>query len=399
MELTNLQTSTLFSDRIGQVPRSFIRDILKVAVSPEIISFAGGLPNKAFFPTEQLKESAIRILSDQPSESLQYGETLGYRKLREYIASDCIRRGWKVEVDNILITTGSQQALDLIGKVFINEHTPVLMEEPSYLGAIQAFSMYRPDFRMVPLENDGLDINQFDKVAFESGARLAYIISNFQNPSGKSYSEEKRKAIAERAIINNMLIIEDDPYGMIRFSGSPKENIFSYAPENTILLGTFSKTVVPGLRVGWIVAKKEYIQKLEVAKQAADLHTDVFAQRLIFDFITHNDLNGHLQKITVAYGLQANAMLESIQEYFPKEVEFTKPEGGMFLWVTLPQGCSSMKLFELAIEKNVAFVPGVPFYIGRNDSNTLRLNFSCSNPGEIREGIKRLADCFYRLGS
>jgi 2-aminoadipate transaminase len=397
MALTNFKTSTFFSDRISQVPRSFIRDILKVAVSPEIISFAGGLPNKSFFPSEQLKESAIRILSNQPSESLQYSETMGYRKLRESIAENYRKKGWSIDVENILITTGSQQALDLIGKVFINEHAPVIMEEPAYLGAIQAFSMFRPDFITVPLLNDGLDLNEFDNALGKSEAKIAYLVTNFQNPTGISYSEEKRMSIAECAVKNNMLIIEDDPYGLIRFTGTPKENIFAFAPKNTILLGTFSKTVVPGLRVGWIVASSEYIEKLEVAKQAADLHTDIFAQRLIYDFLRHNNLDDHLKKIKDAYGNQANAMMDAIREYFPSDILFTEPEGGMFLWVTLPKAYSSMKLFDLAIEKKVAFVPGVPFYIGKSDSNALRLNFSCSNPDEIQEGIKRLAKCIYNL--
>jgi 2-aminoadipate transaminase len=397
MELTSSKTSTLFSDRIGQVPRSFIRDILKVAVSPEIISFAGGLPNKDFFPVEQLKESAQRILADNPTESLQYGETMGYRKLREYIAGFFRQKGHTIGIENVLITTGSQQALDLIGKVFLNESSPLIMEEPAYLGAIQAFSMFRPDFRTVPLLNDGLDLNSFEQTIFDSHARMAYLVPNFQNPSGISYSGEKRMKIAQLAIQHNMLIIEDDPYGLIRFSGTPKKNIFSFAPDNTLLLGTFSKIVVPGFRVGWILASEKYIEKLEVAKQAADLHTDVFAQRLVYDFVTHNNLDEHIQKITHAYGLQANAMLDSIAKFFPKDIGYTKPEGGMFLWATLPEGFSSLKLFDLALSKNVAFVPGVPFYIGKTDSNSMRLNFSCSNPNEIKEGIERLASCIAEL--
>ena len=397
MELINYQTSTMLSDRIGHVPRSFIRDILSVAVSPEIISFAGGLPNKDFFPVDQIKESTLRILSEKPWESLQYSNTEGYLGLREYISATYAKRGYSVPVKNILITTGSQQALDLLGKVFINKGTPVIIEEPSYLGAIQAFSVFRPQFNAVPLLKDGLDLDSFEQTFTDTGARLTYLITDFQNPSGISYSEEKRKKIAEYAMKNQMLLIEDDPYSLIRFSGTHKNSLFAYAPENTIMLGTFSKTIVPGFRIGWIVAPDFYLEKLIIAKQAADLHTDIFAQRIVHDYLTYNDLQQHLQEITKAYGLQANAMIAALKGYFPAEVTFTKPEGGMFLWLTLPEDFSSMKLFELAIKQNVAFVPGVPFYIGKTDCNTLRLNFSCSGIDKIEEGIKRLANCFYQL--
>jgi 2-aminoadipate transaminase len=393
MMLAEKTMESFFAERMKHVPRSFIRDILKVAVSPEIISFAGGLPNKKFFPVEALKESAMRILTNNPGSALQYSNTEGLPELREQIAGYYKQQGILIDPENILITTGSQQALDLIGKVFINEKAPVILEEPAYLGAIQAFSVFNPDFRTVPLESDGMNLEILERTLNKSKARLAYLVVNFQNPSGISYSYAKRKEIAALAIKHNLLLIEDDPYGLIRFSGKPEKSMYANAPENTLMLGTFSKTVVPGFRVGWIAAHKVYIEKLIIAKQAADLHTDIFAQKMIEDYLTHNSIQNHMQIISNAYGIQADAMTGAIKKQMGSVVEYTKPEGGMFLWMTLPEGCSSMSLFDLAIQQKLAFVPGFPFYINKTDTNTLRLNFSCSEPAEIEEGIKRLAFC------
>jgi 2-aminoadipate transaminase len=391
------KNKVFFADRMNFVPRSFIRDILKVAVSPEIISFAGGLPNKRFFPAEELRESANRILGSKPDSALQYSNTEGLVELREYLVSYYARQHIELSTDNILITTGSQQALDLLGKVLINENDPVIMEEPAYLGAIQAFSVFRPRFIPVPLHGDGIDTFRMEQEILRSKARMMYCVVNFQNPSGISYSSDKRKHLAELANKYNFTIIEDDPYGQICFKGKPGESIYTYAHDRTIMLGTFSKTIVPGIRIGWIAAHSSYIEKLAVAKQAADLHTDVFAQQLVLDYLSHNSQEEHIAKITSAYYLQASAMLEAIEKSFPQEVKYTKPEGGMFLWMTLPNNISSMKLFELSIRKNVAFVPGFPFYINKTDTNTLRLNFSCSEPEEIEEGINRLATCYCEL--
>jgi len=382
---------TKFSNRIQQVPRSFIRDILKVAGSPDVISFAGGLPNKKYFPVKELAKSTQRVLKNNSSAALQYSFTNGLPELRELIASFYCTQGLTIPIENILITTGSQQALDLIGKTFINENETVILEKPSYLGAIQAFSMYNPKFETIDLEKDGINIHKWKESMVKLNPKLTYLISNFQNPSGTSYSLNKRKDIAEYARKYDSLIVEDDPYGRIRFSGEPLPNIYKFAPNNTLLLGSFSKSIVPGFRLGWIIGNEMYIKKIEVAKQAADLHTDVFAQYIVIDYLKNNDIQLHLNKTIAAYKNQATEMCEAMQTYFPNDFTFTIPQGGMFTWVTMPKHNSSLKLFEIARKNKVAFVPGVPFYIGKLDCSNMRLNFSCSDPEIIIEGIKRLA--------
>ncbi len=381
-----------FSERINQVPRSFIRDILKSATNKEIISFAGGLPNKKYFPAQALARSAARVLHSNPNTALQYSLSFGLPELREIISSFYNSQGINIPVENILITTGSQQALDLIGKVFINPADKIIIEEPSYLGAIQAFSMYNPVFKPIELNYDGINIEKWKEAICNS--KFTYLISNFQNPSGVTYSNEKRKEIASYAKKTDSLIIEDDPYGKISFEDNLPPNIYTYAPDNTILLGSFSKMIVPGFRIGWIIANNEIINKLETAKQAADLHTNVFSQCVVIDFLKNNNIAEHLQKVTTAYKKQAMVMFECIDKYFGEEVKYTRSKGGMFTWATMPEGFSSIRFFEKALKRNVAFIPGVPFYINKNDVNTLRLNFSCCEPEDICKGIKIMAEIY-----
>lgn len=396
METLNKTMNDKYSKRMQHVPRSFIRDILKVAASPDVISFAGGLPNQKYFPVNEITESSVRVLRNNSASALQYNITQGLPELREIIATFYLDQGLHIPIENIMVTTGSQQALDLIGKVFINENDHVIIEEPSYLGAIQAFSMYHPNFIPIELQNDGINIRKFES-ALSTHTKLTYMVPNFQNPTGTTYSDIKRKDVASLAIRNDALIVEDDPYGKINFGDKKQNNIYKYAPDNTLLLGSFSKTIVPGFRLGWIIGNPEIINKLEVAKQASDLHTDVFAQQIVFDFLKHNDLNEHLVKINQAYKKQCEVMIGSIKKYMPSDVKCTKPYGGMFAWMTLPEKTSSLKLFDTAIKKGVAFVPGVPFFINKGDSNCLRLNFSCSEPEQIVEGMKRISEAFYEM--
>ena len=387
-----------FSDRITDVPKSFIREILKVTIDPSIISFAGGLPNRLFFPVKALQQAAHDVFEEAGDEILQYANSEGYLGLRQFIADRYRQQeGLEILVDDILITTGSQQGLDLLGKTFLNEGNDLIIEEPGYLGAIQAFAMYRPRFHPVTVSEGGMDIVALAQVLGERQPKLLYTVTNFQNPSGISYSDENRRAVADLVRGSSCLIIQDDPYGDLRFSGTRKVSFKRILPANTVLLGSFSKTVAPALRLGWLVAPPPIMDKLIIAKQAADLHTDSLAQRILYRYLCDNDLDAHIATIIHQYGKQKEAMIGAIMDFFPPDVRYTNPAGGMFLWVTLPEGMSSMALFEAAIKKKVAFVPGTPFYVDRKDSNTLRLNFSCSDEPTIVEGIKRLGDSIKEL--
>ncbi|MBC9784260.1 PLP-dependent aminotransferase family protein [Heliobacterium chlorum] len=383
----------IFSDRITDVPRSFIREILKVTVDESIISFAGGLPNRDLFPVNEIKRATNKVLDLFGADVLQYSASEGFLGLREWIAQRYkTRKNIDVDPDDILITAGSQQGLDLLGKTILNDGDDVVMEEPGYLGAIQAFSLYKPTFHPIPLETDGVDIQKFEQAVRNHNIKLFYCVPNFHNPAGISYTLEKRNAIADIVRGTNTIIIEDDPYGELRFLGSEQPSFYKLIPENTVLLGSFSKIVVPSFRIGWIVARKEVMEKLIIAKQASDLHTNYFGQRIIHQLLTDYPIDDHIQTIRKAYGIQRDAMVEAIEEYFPKDIEYTKPEGGMFLWVTLPEGVSAVEVFNEAIARKVAFVPGDPFYINKKGVNTLRLNFSCTNEDTTRLGIQRLGE-------
>lgn len=382
---------TQFADRMGHVQKSFIREILKVTENPEVISFAGGLPNPASFPVEEISAAAQKVLSEDGKNALQYSTTEGFLPLRRLIADRYDRRfGLKISTDEILITNGSQQALDLIGKIFLNKGDGVLIERPGYLGAIQAFSIFEPRFQSVLLGADGIDLVSLEAILQNHTPKLFYTVPNFQNPSGLTYSLENRKKTAEILKNHNTILIEDDPYGELRFIGQDVLPIKIFLGEQSILLGSFSKIVAPAMRLGWICASHEIMEKLITAKQAADLHTNFFSQRVVAQYLAENDLDNHIHKIKTMYQAQRNCMVEMIRRYFPPEVSCTQPEGGMFMWVTLPNHMSSIRLFELASKVNVAFVPGDPFYVKESNTNTLRLNYTNSNETEIEEGIKRL---------
>ena len=381
----------LLSDRIKQTPPSFIRAILKTAADPEIISFAGGLPNPISFPKEELLESMGRIVKTYGSKCFQYSITAGLPELREYIAQRYNKKfNLNLDFENVLITTGSQQALDLIGKVFLNENDNVLLEKPSYLGAIQAFSQYGPKFHQIELTKDGMNIEQL-KEALKNKPKLIYLIPDFQNPTGLSYTQKARDEIYEVLKDRNIVLIEDDPYGDLRFEGVRLPYIGAGKLKNSILLGTFSKTVTPGMRIGYIISEnKEILKNISISKEASDLHSNIFTQYLIWDYLTHNDIEEHISKITELYRTQATSMLYAIEKYFPKNVSHTTPHGGMFLWVTLPDGVSSVKMFPKALEKKIVYVPGDPFYVGLHDVNAMRLNYTNADSDTIEEGIKRL---------
>lgn len=388
----------LLSDRIKATPPSFIRSILKTAADSDIISFAGGLPNPVSFPQEDLLVSMKRIVKAYGDKLYQYSITAGLPELRQYIADRYNKKfGLDLTMDHILITTGSQQALDLISKTFLNKGDGVILEKPSYLGAIQAFSQYQPTFYPVELTENGLDIEQL-KIALRNQVKLIYTIPDFQNPTGLTYSAENRNNVWEILKENEIVLIEDDPYGDLRFDGERLPYIGAGRLSNSILLGTFSKTVTPGMRTGFIISPNtDLLKYISVAKEASDLHTNIFSQYLILDYLEHNDYETHIAEIRKLYKAQAQAMIAAMDRYFPETVKYTKPHGGMFLWVTLPEGVSALSLFPKALEKKVAFVPGDPFYINMKNTNTMRLNYTNADSQAIEEGIRRLGDLLKEL--
>jgi 2-aminoadipate transaminase len=384
-----------FTERILNTPKSFIREILKVTQDPEIISFAGGLPNPSLFPIEALQEAARETLATAGARALQYSTTEGHAELRAWIAARYERRGVTVDPDQVLITTGSQQCLDLLGKLFIEKGDEVILERPSYLGTIQAFTMFEPRFVTVDLEEDGPNLEQAEKLLATGRPKLFYAVPNFQNPSGLTYSRAKREALG--ALLRNhpeTIFIEDDPYGELRFSGEHHKPLYAYTEGRSIMLGSFSKITVPGFRLGWMVAPPEIIRLAVKAKQAADLHSSTFNQFVIAEYLKRHSIDDHIAKITERYGAQARAMVAALEREAPAGVSFTRPEGGMFSWVTLPPDKGScMDLFNLAIAQKVAFVPGMPFYTDGTGQDTLRLNFSNASEATIDEGITRLCRC------
>ena len=382
---------SLFATRMNTIPKSFIREILKVTEKPEVISFAGGLPNPRLFPTEQLAQAASNVLAGDARSALQYSTSEGYQPLREYIAQRYLqKRGLTVSPDEILITNGSQQGLDLIGKVFLDKGDAVAIERPAYLGAIQALSTYEPRFCPIALQGDGVDIESLGQALDEQAVKLFHTVINFQNPSGLSYSRDRREELARLLGAHNLVVVEDDPYGELRFSGETPPSLRHWLADRTLMLGSFSKTVAPGLRMGWICAPQAITEKLVIAKQASDLHTNFLCQRILHEYLINNDIDEHIALITAQYRKGQGAMIAAIREHFPPEVRTTHPEGGMFLWVTLPESLSALDLFEHAVEEKVAFVPGTPFFVDGGGTHNMRLNFTNADEARIEEGIRRL---------
>lgn len=379
-----------YAKRMDGIHKSIIREILKVASNEEIISFAGGLPNPDLFPNMELSKACKNVLEEEGAQALQYCTTEGYLPLRKWISKRYKKiYGMDISHDEILITNGSQQGLDLIGKVFIDKGDRILMEKPGYLGAIQALTVFEPKFETVSLEEDGIHIEDL-KEKLNKDIGLFYTVPDFQNPSGISYSESKRKKVAELIRDTNTLLIEDNPYGELRFTEEILPPMKKYVKNQGILLGSFSKIIAPGLRIGWICADEQIMEKLVSVKQAADLHSNNLSQRIIYQYLISNEFENHLLRIRKNYRRQRDIMIKAIETYFPAEVTYTKPEGGMFLWVSLPKSMSSKKLFDQAIKHKIAFVPGTPFFADGGGDNTFRLNFSNCYENKIEEGIKRL---------
>jgi 2-aminoadipate transaminase len=370
-----------FSQRALALKSSAIRELLKITERPEVISFAGGLPSPATFPIEALHAATDRLFADKPHAALQYGPTEGYMPLREWVAA---QHG--VSPMRVMLTTGSQQALDLIGKVFIDPDSPVLVETPTYLGALQAFSLYGPRFVSVPSDDGGV-LPEALTPELTRGARFAYILPNFQNPTGRTMDLARRQALLAQAEKLGVPIVEDNPYGDLSYSGQTQPTLLSMAPDSVIYLGSFSKILAPGLRLGYVIAPEDVLFKLAQAKQAADLHTPAFTQRVVYEVVSTGLLATHVPTIRSLYAAQCAAMMSALETSMPAGVSWNRPTGGMFTWVTLPTWIDATPLLQHAIAQNVAYVPGAPFYANLPETHTLRLSFVTVPEARIREGI------------
>jgi 2-aminoadipate transaminase len=386
-------TSTCVFTQAARAQRmnpSVIREILKVTERNDVISLAGGLPSPETFPVQAMREATERVLRESPREALQYAASEGHTPLRQWVASHMQGQGLKVAAEQVLITTGSQQGLDLVGKILIDTGSRVAVETPTYLGALQAFTPYEPEFVPVACDDAGPLPEHLNQV---QGARFLYVVPNFQNPSGRCMSEARRTAIAAQAQALGLPLVEDNPYGDLWFDKPPPAPLAARWAEGSIYLGSFSKVLAPGLRLGYVIAPKTLVPKLLQAKQAADLHTPGFNQRVVYEVIRGNFLEQHVPTIRALYKAQRDAMSQSLERHLPEGCHWTVPSGGMFFWVRLPESLDAMALLPKAIEQGIAFVPGEPFFAGAAQKNTLRLSFVTVDPARIEQGLEVLGRC------
>lgn len=381
------------AERMGYLKASEIRELLKLTEEPEIISFAGGLPAPELFPTERLSEIAVRVLKEDGRAALQYGTTEGYRPLRKIIAEERMTAaGVNVTKDNILVTSGSQQGLDFTGRVFLDKDDVVICESPSYLGAINAFRAYMPKFVEIPMDDNGMIIEELEKaLELYPKAKFIYTIPDFQNPTGKTLSLDRRIRLLALAEKYNVAIIEDNPYGELRFDGEKIPTLLSLDKTGKVIyLGTFSKTFCPGFRLGWVCASEEMLSKYIIVKQGADLQSSSIAQRVAALFMQTYKLDDHIENIKKIYKVRRDLIVETMEKEFPKVCTFTYPNGGLFTWVTIPEQYDAAEILPLALKEKVAFVPGRSFFANGNEGNHFRLNFSNMSEEKLIEGIKRL---------
>ncbi|MBM3387177.1 MAG: PLP-dependent aminotransferase family protein [Betaproteobacteria bacterium] len=378
------------AQRAHKMNPSVIREILKVTERPGIISFAGGLPSPDTFPIDAMREASERVLSQDGRAALQYAASEGLPALREWVAQDLHKQGMQVDPSQVLITTGSQQGLDLAAKVLVDAGSKILVETPTYLGALQAFNPMEPQITSVDSDDEGVDAQDLQRKA--PGARFVYLLPNFQNPTGRTMTETRRAAVARVALETGLPVIEDNPYGDLWFDQAPPASLSSRLPEQSLYLGSFSKILAPGLRLGYMVAPAALYPKLLQAKQAADLHTPSFNQRVVAEVIKDGFLEQHVPKIRALYKRQCEAMLDALhQEMAGLDVHWNRPSGGMFLWARLPAGMDAVQLLPHAVDKGVAFVPGAAFYAGPPATQTLRLSFVTSSVAQIQSGVAALA--------
>lgn len=394
------QWAERYAARVQRMQSSAIREILKITQRPDIISFAGGLPAPELFPAQEIIDASRRALEQHGVMALQYGLTEGFAPLREWIVGHMERYGVRCNISNILITSGSQQALDLLGKVLVDPGDHIIVEQPTYLGALQAWDVYGAEYITVPTDDDGMLIEDLDRVLQANKAKFMYAMPTFQNPMGISTPGNRRKEIVNLANRYNTPIVEDDPYGQLRYEGEDELPLIALDAQlrgdgltsgNVIYLSTFSKTLCPGFRIAWVVAPEDVIFRMVQAKQGSDLHTSTFSQVVAYETARNGFVEEHVQEIRRVYRERRDLMLGLLEELFPPGVTWTHPKGGLFLWIRLPEGMNSTELLAKAVDQKVAFVPGSPFHPLGGGDNTMRINFSNATSEQIEEGVKRLA--------
>lgn len=386
-------TQFKYSKRVPADGTDAVGAILQAAADPKIISFAGGLPAPELFPVKEMKAAVDKVFEEHGQEAMQYGAAKGVIALREVIQQHVKEKeDVDSELDNVLVTTGSEQALDLVGKAFVDPGDTVLVEQPTYLCALDVFRSYGANFASVEMDEDGMKMDALEEaLKANPNTKLIYTVPNFQNPTGRTMTEERRKQLAELAEKYDVYVLEDNPYGEIRFAGQHVPAVKSFDKSGHVFyMSTFSKTLAPGFRLGWLVADKAVVNKLTVLKQSADLHTDNLAQFAVAQFFADNDVDAHVKEISALYGKRKDLMLEGIKKYFPEGVKYTDPEGGMFLWVEVPGVDDTVELFKECLEHDVAFVPGDPFFAGEVQPGAFRLNYSNMKEDQIEVGLKRL---------
>lgn len=389
-----------FSKRVPADGTDAVGAILKAAADPKIISFAGGLPAPELFPVEGMKESTDKVYAEHGQQALQYGAAKGVTELRELILKRVKEKeNIDAKLENVMVTTGSEQAIDLVGKAFVNPGDTVLVEEPTYLCALDVFRSYGANFVSVPMDDDGMKMDALEEaLKAHPETALVYTVPNFQNPTGRTMPAERRKKFAELAAKYDVPVLEDNPYGDIRFAGEHVPSVKSFDHAGKVFyMSTFSKILAPGFRLGWLVADPKVIEKLTVLKQSADLHTDNLVQYVVTEFFKENDVDAHVKEISDLYGKRKQLMIDGIKKYFPKDVKYTDPEGGMFLWVEVPGVTDTVELFKQCLEHNVAFVPGDPFFAGKPQPGTFRLNYSNMQEDQIEVGLKRLGEALSQV--
>lgn len=382
-----------YSTKVPTSDTDAVGDLLRVAANPEIISFAGGLPAPELFPVEKIQAAANQVFQEKGMTALQYGSSKGIPELRKIVAERLKQDGITVDEEQIMISTGSQQVLDLTSKMFINEGDTVIVEQPTYLCALDVFKSYGANLVSVEMDEDGLKLDMLEEaLQANPNTKLIYTIPTFQNPTGRTLSLERRKKLAQLAVEYDVLVLEDNPYGAVRFEGEALPAVRSFDETgHVIYTSTFSKILAPGLRLGWVVAPLELINKYTIMKQSVDLHSDQLAQYIVATFFKTNDVDEHIAKITALYKERKDLMMTAIKKYFPETVSYSQPEGGMFIWMEVPGITDTQELFDRCIQNNVAFVPGEPFYCDEVVPGTFRLNYSNMPEEQIELGMKRLA--------